>query len=154
MTAKLTKRYTVSVYIFTDAAPRQALLLHHRKFNKWLPPGGHVEAWENPAEAAIREVQEETGLDIAPLLVSGPRMDDDTTYLPTPTYVLEAKIPAHGGQPEYYHIDLQYVVRMPRQVVTHRAEESHAIGWFGQDESEELPTFEDVRRVLRQELKP
>ncbi|MGH3820933.1 MAG: NUDIX domain-containing protein, partial [Pseudonocardiaceae bacterium] len=29
---------------------------------RWMLPGGHVEPDENPAEAALREVTEETGL--------------------------------------------------------------------------------------------
>ena len=38
-------------------------LLFHLKFEKWLPPGGHLEPNESPAMAAKREVFEETGLD-------------------------------------------------------------------------------------------
>jgi len=30
----------------------------------WLPPGGHIGKNETPDEAVVREVQEETGLDI------------------------------------------------------------------------------------------
>jgi 8-oxo-dGTP pyrophosphatase MutT (NUDIX family) len=48
----------------------KVLLVKHRKLGIWLPPGGHVEHdgmgnfIETPEEAAVREVKEETGLDI------------------------------------------------------------------------------------------
>src|SRR5262245_23512183 len=38
-------------------------LLHwHRKLGLWLPPGGHVDADEDPVQAVLREVLEETGI--------------------------------------------------------------------------------------------
>ena len=40
-------------------------LLHlHRSLKMWLPPGGHIDRDELPHIAALREVKEETGLDI------------------------------------------------------------------------------------------
>ncbi|MFY1633651.1 NUDIX domain-containing protein [Solwaraspora sp. WMMB335] len=36
--------------------------MHHRKIGLWLYPGGHVDPNETPAEAAVREVVEETGV--------------------------------------------------------------------------------------------
>jgi 8-oxo-dGTP diphosphatase len=40
------------------------LLVRHAKLGKWLPPGGHIEPDETPDEAVLREVREETGLDV------------------------------------------------------------------------------------------
>jgi ADP-ribose pyrophosphatase YjhB (NUDIX family) len=37
---------------------------HHEGKDIWMVPGGGIEAGENSAEAAVREVQEETGLEI------------------------------------------------------------------------------------------
>jgi 8-oxo-dGTP pyrophosphatase MutT (NUDIX family) len=38
------------------------LLIKHRDTNKWVLPGGTIEPLEIPAEAAVREMWEETGL--------------------------------------------------------------------------------------------
>lgn len=42
----------------------RVLLCHRRDFDAWNLPGGGVESGELPTEAVIREVKEETGLDI------------------------------------------------------------------------------------------
>ncbi len=42
---------------------REKTLLHyHPKVREWLPPGGHIEKNEDPLEAIVREINEETGL--------------------------------------------------------------------------------------------
>lgn len=43
----------------------RVLLCHRRDMDVWNLPGGGVESGELPIEAVIREVQEETGLDVA-----------------------------------------------------------------------------------------
>jgi 8-oxo-dGTP pyrophosphatase MutT (NUDIX family) len=43
---------------------RSVLLHWHRKVKAWLPPGGHIEQDEDPVQAALREVREETGLEV------------------------------------------------------------------------------------------
>jgi 8-oxo-dGTP pyrophosphatase MutT (NUDIX family) len=42
----------------------KVLLIHHRGLNSWLAPGGHMSFGETPDECAVREVREETGLDV------------------------------------------------------------------------------------------
>ena len=37
---------------------------HHEDHDIWMVPGGGIEDGESAAEAAVREVKEETGLDI------------------------------------------------------------------------------------------
>jgi len=42
----------------------KVLIRLHEKYNKWLSVGGHIELDETPADAALREVKEEVGLDV------------------------------------------------------------------------------------------
>jgi 8-oxo-dGTP pyrophosphatase MutT (NUDIX family) len=57
----------VSVHITDDAG--RLLLVHQRDRQQWGTVGGAVEVGESPADAAVREAEEETGLDVA---VTGP----------------------------------------------------------------------------------
>ncbi len=140
------KHYTSSVFILTDGHPAKVLLVHHRKLAKWLEPGGHQEVNEDPVEAAIREVKEETGLDITNYLAPKEELDDHTWNLAAPKYVLEERMADH------YHLDMIYVVKLPEVAVRHRAKESVDIGWFTVDQLDDLDTFDNVRILLRKEL--
>ena len=49
--------------VVVSAEGDRVLLLHHRKLDRWLQPGGHGDPGETSAEAvALREAHEETGL--------------------------------------------------------------------------------------------
>ena len=71
------------------------LLIHHGKLDRWLQPGGHIEACDSTVEdAARREVLEETGVgNLQRLGSSLVRIDAHV-------------IPERGSEPEHTHIDL------------------------------------------------
>ena len=43
---------------------RHVLLHWHPKIQAWLPPGGHLHQNEDPVQAVVREINEETGLKV------------------------------------------------------------------------------------------
>jgi len=63
--------FRVGVFgIITDEEDR-VLLCHRRDFDLWNLPGGGVEEGESPWDALVREIEEETGLEAAPVHLSG-----------------------------------------------------------------------------------
>jgi 8-oxo-dGTP diphosphatase len=64
-------RHSVSVSgIVTDDHGR-ALLIQRRDNQHWEPPGGVLEVAESIEEGLRREVREETGLDVEPIVLTG-----------------------------------------------------------------------------------
>ena len=55
------RHFTVAVFVVWEG---KVLLHRHRKLGMWLPPGGHIERDELPDDAAVREVLEETGVEV------------------------------------------------------------------------------------------
>ena len=51
---------TVSILTFDDR--QRVLLVRHAEGNDWTTPGGMIEPYETPSDAAVREMWEETGL--------------------------------------------------------------------------------------------
>ena len=52
---------TTSITVLTPDT-RRVLLIFHKVFNLWLPPGGHIESDHTLWDSGVREVREETGL--------------------------------------------------------------------------------------------
>lgn len=146
------RHFTATVYILEE---QKVLLVYHRKINKWLPAGGHVEPNETPAEAAIREALEETGLEIELFYQENIWVDRwNAKSIERPYMCLLENIPAHKEQPEHQHIDFVYVARPIGGKITHNEEELDGIKWFTLEEIEALEPdveiFAETQQVLRQ----
>ena len=59
--------FTASSWLI-DKSANKVLLMHHRKLDKWLQLGGHADGDSNLLRVAIKEAQEESGIqDIKPV---------------------------------------------------------------------------------------
>lgn len=135
--AALTRDFTVAVFVVHD---HRVLLHFHQKLDRWLPPGGHIEANELPDEAAVREVMEETG--VACALTGGTRMRYDDPSLPV-QLVSPAGIQLEQIGPDHQHIDLIYFATGAP------ADPMPKVDWFALDQLGPLDLTEEVRTWCR-----
>lgn len=127
---------TASCYVI-DADAR--LLLHcHRRLGRWLQMGGHLEADESPSRAALREAEEESGLNSLELVVE--RIFDIDVH----------RIPAGKGEPDHHHFDVRYLARTatPERIAIDPAE-SEDLAWADLGRAAELLNEEAGWRVIR-----
>ncbi len=141
----LPKHLVVTGYVL-DPTGRRVLLLFHRKLQRWLPPGGHVEASEDPLRALVREVWEETGLLVRPLSDPEGGSEPGVLPLPRPHHV---QVETIDGRHE--HVDLAYVCEIVGGEVRGNVE-SEEVRWVAEEDLRSLPLGENVRHHVRQLL--
>jgi len=56
-------KHLVSYVVLIDPDDGSTLLVDHLNARLWIPPGGHVDPDEHPADTAAREVREELGIE-------------------------------------------------------------------------------------------
>ena len=87
-------------------------LLHwHKRLQQWMPPGGHIEPDEDPVQAVLREIREETGA-TAEVIPAVPALPFPYPGQVQPPYTILLEDSAEAGEP-HQHIDLIYFCRLP-----------------------------------------
>jgi 8-oxo-dGTP pyrophosphatase MutT (NUDIX family) len=169
---------TGSAFVLS-ADRRRVLLVHHRKLDRWLQPGGHADGESDVARVALREAREETGL--ASLTFVGPDgaagraapgpldhqtgraapgpLDHQTGRAapgplehqdPLPFDLDVHEIPARPGEPLHEHHDVRFLLVAAGGEDARASEESHAVRWFPLATlEEELDVDESVLRMAR-----
>ncbi len=145
------RQFTATVYIIDN---QRVLLIYHRKFNKWHPPGGHLDPNELPPEGAKREVLEETGLEIE--LISQENIwieRDNARSFERPFMCWVEDVPPRSDQPAHQHIDLIYVGRVIGGQELENRDETAGLRWFTLSEIEALTSdadiFEETKEAIR-----
>lgn len=118
--------FTASAVVVTPEGDRVAML-HHRKLDRWLQPGGHIEPEDagDLLQASMREAREETGCEVGPHPLA-----------PLPLDVDAHVIPARRDEGEHTHLDVRFLlVATSAEALAHDPNESRAIQWFGWDEA-------------------
>jgi len=114
--------FTVAIFVVHDG---KVLLIHHRKLDKWLPLGGHIELDEDPEIAALREAKEESGLEVELLGERPPTTSDGTRALIAPRF-----LDIHRITDKHEHIGMIYWARPKNSAAAKCATvEHHDIRW-------------------------
>lgn len=141
------KHFTASALILDN---ERVLLVYHKKLDVWLYPGGHVENNENPTETLLREVAEETGLEVEIVSSRDDSLSDckaDVSSLHLPYAFLCELVGDH------YHNDLIYKCIIKKNCeLKYNKDESGGIGFFNLNEIEKLKLFDNFRTLLKKVL--
>ena len=113
----------------------RVLLVHHRRLNRWLLPGGHCEAGDLTIDSvAQREVIEETG---ARLAGQPGRLVNIDVH----------PIPGNGKEPLHLHHDLIFAFEA-ESLETECSAESRAVVWCGLKEFDRYDLPGPIRRAV------
>jgi 8-oxo-dGTP pyrophosphatase MutT (NUDIX family) len=113
--------FTVAIFVVHQG---KVLLIHHRKLDKWLPLGGHIELDEDPEQAALREARADSGLEVDLLGERPPTTESGTRALIAPRF-----LDIHRINDTHEHIGLIYWARPKSGQTTLAVEEHHDIRW-------------------------
>ena len=129
--------FTVAIFVVHEG---RVLVIHHRKLDRWLPLGGHIELDEDPEQAALRETREESGLDVELLGERPPTTGPGTRALIGPRY-----LDIHRISDTHEHIGMIYFARPKGGQVTLAQAEHHDIKWCTAEQLESLhPSMSDA----------
>jgi 8-oxo-dGTP pyrophosphatase MutT (NUDIX family) len=137
-TRKQTEHITASAVV---ARPDGSafLLVHHRRLDRWLQPGGHVEPEdESTLAAALREAREETGIESLEAPLRDRILDLDVH-----------PIPAFPDRPPHVHFDLRYFATTRGDPPPLPSDEVLAARWFGLAEALAAGVDTSLARALK-----
>lgn len=148
------KQFTSSVYLFrrTDEGSEIALL-HHKKLDKWMIPGGHVDENENPSEAAAREVHEELGLEIEFLSSNHHHFGEalsDARETVAPELIVEEFVPDDDEDGDHIHVDFLFFAEAASSDLRINEREARNADWFTPETVPRTQMFESTARLVDQ----
>ena len=123
------------------------LLVYHKALGVWIQPGGHVDENEIPTDAAIREVKEETGIDVELIGDTGVK-SKSKKYLPKPVLITYTRVP-YKDRPVHYHFNMLYLAKMVKSKQKIKTSNENAkTGWFTEHEVDKLKMLANVRTSI------
>lgn len=117
-----------------------ALLMHHRKLDRWFQPGGHCDGNPSVEEVARKEVWEETGVRDLELLKEG--IFDVDVHL----------IPANKEFPAHYHYDIRFIFKADPFNALIINSESKDVQWIPVTDIEGYNNSESIIRMVRKTI--
>jgi 8-oxo-dGTP pyrophosphatase MutT (NUDIX family) len=137
---------TASAWVTTRERDR-VLLVHHRKLDRWLQPGGHADGQSDIPAAALREAVEETGLGCLRLCDAA----SEITPLDLDVHIIPARFDASGAMVDdaHEHHDVRFLVVAEGDLAPRVSDESHDVRWFTAAELHAATDEESVLRLWR-----
>ena len=127
---------TASCWI-VDPGRGRALLAWHKRLNRWLQMGGHVEVEDATLlDAALREARKESGLNrvrsVSPAIF-------DVDIHP---------IPARRNEPEHFHYDVRFLFEADPREAPVVSPESREVAWVALGKVADRNSDASMRRMV------
>jgi len=118
------------------------LMVYHRRLERWLQPGGHVEPEDaSVRDTALREAREETGVTELDIANEGRILDLDVH-----------PIPATKKRPAHVHYDLRYLLTTRASATLAEPLEIEKVAWFSLDQALTVGVDASLERALSKAL--
>ncbi len=111
-----------------DAERRKVLLTRRTDNGRWCLPGGHMEAGESIVETCVREVREETGLEVRVVRLIG--------VYSTPHRIIE-----YADGKRYQFVSLHFEAEITGGALS-LSDETTGYGFYSQDEIASMDVME------------
>lgn len=131
---------TASAWILS-ADGRRCLLTHHRKLDRWLQLGGHVDGENHVERGALREAEEESGMTDFTLV----QWADGLVPLDLDAH----PIPARRDEPRHDHWDVRFLLQAQAGQPLRISSESKDLRWCSAAELFACTQEESVLRLHR-----
>lgn len=129
---------TASAWII-DIQEQMTGLVHHRKLNKWLQTGGHSDGSSDTPQEALREAQEEFGIE-------GLELHSEDIY-----DIDVHPVPADKkrGLDNHLHYDIRFLITGNSSIEPVVSDESHEAKWVPVSKVHELNSEEGIIRMVK-----
>jgi 8-oxo-dGTP pyrophosphatase MutT (NUDIX family) len=124
---------TASAWLLNQDGSK-ALLMHHAKLNIWVQLGGHCDGDSNVLGVALKEAQEESGIQ---------------TIVPVKTEIFDIdihRIPENSREKAHDHYDVRFLLQVTSDENFVQNSESKELRWIDKDEAS-FPT--KSRSIMR-----
>lgn len=122
-----------------NPARTHALMLHHKKLDRWFQPGGHADGLTDVLHAAIKETCEEAGVPESRIRVLSPEIFDVDvhTIYPSPKDI------------RHEHFDVRFLLEIDDRGPIPGNDESYDIGWVALTDIPRLNNDISIRRMVQ-----
>lgn len=131
--------FTASALVL-DRELTRVLLTHHRKLDIWIQLGGHADGQADLQSAALREAEEESGIER--IDVAYPAIVDLDIH----------PIPPHGSESGHDHFDVRYAFYADPAAPLIVSDESHDLAWVAIDRLSDFSDEYSLHRAVARAL--
>lgn len=113
-----------------------ALMLHHRKLNRWFQPGGHADGDPDMLRVVLKETAEESGIALEDIRLLSEHIFDVDIHVIHP----------NPFDDRHDHYDIRFLVEIDDRIPIPGNDESHQIAWIP---LRDIPHFNNALSIRR-----